>query len=416
MKSTGGNSDVSHSSDAKIGPSLVLERCQIWLAKLLDWGNNFTSSRRWVAKTTVLCILFSLFVTGGFGFHYLKIGYVEAYYEKNAHPLEDMTRTYSPGSHQEKLNFRLTVPVVLHALGLRGHFALPALSILGDVAVILLSCILTYQLTGSRLIALFITLEVSSTCAGSFAVIDFYDSVALALATLALLRGIPSYLRAFFVFAAAFTDERGLLATLFVFPLFATFSDKGLREWRKLINRDTVAAAIAMCLYALVRIGLQIFLGMKSSWKGFGPGVFSAHIRHWHIGTFFALEGGWLLVFFAVVSLCLRKQYLRLAIFLFPVLGILMGSFLDGDLTRSTTFEFAAIFVALQILREHETDRTLTYYAVAAFFVSVIAGNYNIYLDQISWFMPVPIDLFHAAFTIFVFWVKHKIGWHDAIG
>ena len=35
----------------------------------------------------------------------------------------------------------------------------------------------------------------------------------------------------------------------------------------------------------------------------------------------------------------------------FPLLGILLGSFLDGDLLRSTMFAFPAIFVALQILR-----------------------------------------------------------------
>ena len=57
--------------------------------------------------------------------------------------------------------------------------------------------------------------------------------------------------------------------------------------------------------------------------------------------------------------------------------------------------------MAIQILREHETERTLTHYSVAAFLVSLIAGNYNIFLNEITWFMPVPIYLFHAAFTAF---------------
>ena len=417
VKPTGSDSNSQQNSRAGNGRSstLILERCQIWLEKLLYWGNAFTSSRMWVAKTTVLCIFISIFITGGFGVQWLKDGYSPAYYEKIEHPLKDLTLEYGPGTHEEKLNNRLTVPVVLHVLGLHAHWTLPAMTILAEAAIILLSCVLTHQITGSRLIALFMTLEVSSTCAGSFAVICFYDAVALALVALALLRGIPWYLRAVFVFAAAFTDERGLLAALFVFPLYANFSDQGSGRWRGMINRDTVAAGMAMFFYVLVRIWLHFEMGLKTSFKGFGPGTFANHIPHWHAGLFFALEGGWLLVFFALVSLCLRKQYLRLLTFLVPLLGILFGSFLDGDLLRSTMFAFPAIFVALQILREHETDLSLTYYAVIAFFTSVLAGNYNIYLDEITWFMPLPVYLFHISFTSLVLWIKARVGWHDAI-
>jgi hypothetical protein len=366
-----------------------------------------------VAKTTILCVLFTILIAGGFSFETVRNGYFGAYYEKIEHPLKDLTLTYPPGSHEAKLNCRLTVPVVLHVLGLHARWILPTLTITAIVAILCLSCLLAYQITGNRVVALFLALEVSSTYVGSFGWIMAYDAIALALAACALLAQIPWYLRAMLVFASAFTDERGLIAALFVFPFFA--GSKRGNGWRQLINRNTLASAAAVLLYFLTRLWLQYGVGMKTTLKGVGPGSFAAHVPHWHAGIWFGLEGGWLFVTLAILSLFIRKQYGRLGLFLIPITGLLLGSFMNGDLLRSTAYLFPAIFVALKILREHETDRTLVLYAVAAFFASVIAGNYNIYLNEITWFMPLPIYLFSKGCTAFVLWLKAKVGWHDSL-
>jgi hypothetical protein len=365
----------------------------------------------WTAKATLLSVFFTIFIAGGFGFETIRDGYVNAYYEKIEHPLKDLTLTYDAGGHEAKLNCRLTVPVVLHILGLHAHWTLPALTISAVVAILWLSCLLAYQVTGSRIVALFMALEVCSTYIGSFGWIMAYDAIALALVALAFLSGVPWYLRGAIVFAAAFTDERGFLASLFLLPFCATLSDDRIEGWRRIINRNTLAVAGAGLLYIIARLLLQYVVGMKSTFKGVGPGSFASHVPHWHAGVWFALEGGWLLVVLAMVSLCLRKQYLRLFLLVVPLTGILLGSFINGDLVRSTAYLFPAIFVALQILREHETDRTLILYAVFAFFASVVAGNYNVFIGQITWFMPLPVYLFYKLCTAVVLWGRAAVGW-----
>jgi len=406
------DSAISTRATERNSSNLIQACFGLWLDKLLAWASTFTSGPRWQAKTTLLCIVFTVFVTGGIGFDTLQAGYYEAYYEKIEHPLKDLTLSYPPGSHQAKLNFRLTVPVVLHALGLHSHWILPALTIVAVVMILFLSCVLAYQISGSRLVALFTALEVSSTYTGSFGIIWYYDTIALALVALALLQQTPWYLRGALVFAAAFTDERGFIASLFVLPFVATSSQNESRGIR-FISRDTIAILAALGLYFVARLWLQYATGMMSTFKGVGPAIFAGHIRFWHAGFWFALEGGWLFVSFAVLSLLLRKQYLRLAVFLIPISGLLVGGLMDGDILRSTAYIFPAIFVALKILSEHESHQALTLYAIAAFFISVIGGNYNILIDEITWLMPLPLYLFSKGSIALAVWVKSVVGWHD---
>ena len=406
--STEETASVSNAGNSRA--DLIRNLCQVWLTKLVTWAENFTAGRLWVAKSTVLCILFTLVIAGGFGFETFRDGYFDAYYEKIQHPLQDLTLTYPAGSHEAKLNARLTVPVVLHVLGLHARWVLPALTISAVVAILFLSCLLAFQITGNRVVALFVALEVSSTYTGSFGWIMAYDAVALTLVACLLLAQIPWYLRGILVFAAAFTDERGLIASLFVFPFLAAKENTG---WRKSINRDNVACAAAVVLYFIARLWLQYGVGMNSTLKGVGPGSFAGNVGYWHAGLWFALEGGWLFVILALLSLLVRKQYVRLVLFLIPTFGLLAGSFMNGDVLRSTAYLFPALFLSLQILREHETDRTLVLYTLVALFASVIAGNYNIYVGKITWFMPVPVYLFNKLCAAVVLWIKAKAGWHD---
>lgn len=389
---------------------LIRNFCQARLTQLLIWAETFTAGKLWVGKTTLLCIFFTLMVAGGFGFETFRNGYFDAYYEKIQHPLQDLTLTYAPGSHEAKLNARLTVPVVLHILGIHARWILPALTIAAVVAILFLSCLLAFQITGNRVVALFLALEVSSTYTGSFGWIMAYDAITLALVACLLLAQIPWYIRGILVFAIAFTDERGLIAALFAFPFL---TPKGNISWRKAINRDTVACAAGVILYFVGRLWLRFGVGMMSTLKGVGPGSFAGNVPHWHAGFWFALEGGWLFFLLALLSLLIRKQYVRLVLFLIPTFGLLAGSFMNGDVLRSTAYLFPALFVSLKILREHETDRTLVFYSLIALFASMIAGNYNVYLGKITWLMPVPVYLFDKLCTAFVLWCKAKVGWHD---
>ena len=69
--------------------------------------------------------------------------------------------------------------------------------------------------------------------------------------------------------------------------------------------------------------------------------------------------------------------------------------------------------MSLQVLREHEAIRPLSIYAVFAFLISVVGGNYNVFQDEITWFMPLPVYLLNADIGMLVFWAKALMGWRD---
>jgi hypothetical protein len=61
-----------------------------------------------------------------------------------------VAKLYAVNSHESNTNFRLTVPVVLHVLGIRTYWSLPFLTISAICLIILVSCTAGFQFTGDR--------------------------------------------------------------------------------------------------------------------------------------------------------------------------------------------------------------------------------------------------------------------------
>lgn len=197
---------TSSTTAANVPANYIWCRCRLWAERCLGWAESFTSGRWWHLKAAILCVAFSILVMGGFRIQ----PFMECYNEKIEHPLKDLTRYYPLDSHEAKLNYRLTVPVILHLLRLHSQWVMPAATILAITAVLYLSCLVAFQITSSRVVALFVGLGVASTYAGSYGFIQVgYDAMTLALVVCAALVRIPWYLRGILVFAACFADERG---------------------------------------------------------------------------------------------------------------------------------------------------------------------------------------------------------------
>lgn len=148
-----------------------------------------------------------------------------------------------------------------------------------------------------------------------------------------------------------------------------------------------------MLLYFAVAVWLRFGMGLTWTGKGVGLGALAFHLHHLHPGIWFGLKGGWLFVALALLSVYLRRQFLRLLVFLIPLGGVLLGGFVNGDLVRTTAYLLPAVFVSLHVLKDHKTDRTLAWYALSAFVISAITGTYNLWCNEITWFMPLPVQL-----------------------
>src|ERR1700728_2116799 len=112
-----GNEPVSH---------LLKKKCD-WI---ISQTERFTSGRMWWVKVFLLCVLFSIFFSGGLDLGLVdRGGYPQSYFQKIDHPLLDVAKVYGLNSHEANTNFRLTVPVLFHLAGIHGFWSLPILTV-----------------------------------------------------------------------------------------------------------------------------------------------------------------------------------------------------------------------------------------------------------------------------------------------
>lgn len=396
------------------GGSLLSQCLKRQIDRVLAWATNFAASPFWVLKVVLLSIAFSVLCASGIDIARLKEGYPPSYYQKVEHPLLDMTHLYEPGSHEEKLNYRLTVPVLLHPLKLPEKLVLrvvlPALTIFGVCCVILFSCLVAFRITGDRVTSLFIALNAGSSYVGSFACIGFYDSIALAQVILAMLPGLNPAALGLLVFSASFTDERAFAACGLLLARELCVS-ANFAKLSQVLTPRAVAIVFGLITYWLVRMLLIYGYGLNSTRKGIGPGTFVSHIQFWHPGTWFALKGGWFLFFLAVVAMWQHRQWIKIWILILVTTVVLGFGFMVGDLLRSTSYVYPVVFIALAIICQNEGKEMVRRYCFFAFIISAVAGSYNIFLGEITWFMPLPVmvinKLAHIIYGIFRAKVLH---------
>jgi hypothetical protein len=373
----------------------ISEGLKLQWERIQQWATSFVSGPRWIWKVLLLCIAFSILCGGSVDFYNLEHGYYQGYFQKIEHPLADLSKIYEAGSHEAKLNYRLTIPVLLHPLGLNAeqalHWVLPAVSIIGVCLVILFTCLVTFQYTEDRVVSLFAALNVSATYIGSFGFILCYDAITMAQVILAMAPRIPWLCRMLLAFSASFTDERGFMAAGLI-VLGNTLLPLG-KESGPLINRQSFAILSGLAGYWVVRLILAHWFALPGPIKGVGPGSFVLHIKHWHAGIWFALEGGWLLVTLSLFALWKNGRRLRSWLFVLSLALPLGLSFANGDLVRTTCYLLPLGIRAVVVIFHNERREAVRFFAFFAFLISAICGSYNVYMNEITWFMPLPVQL-----------------------
>lgn len=361
---------------------------------------QFTASRNWVLKVFLASLLFSVFLSGGLDLGLSdRGGYQPGYFQKIDHPLLDVGKLYGGNSHDANLNFRLTVPVILHVLGIHQPLVLPCLTVFAICLILVASCLVAYQLTQDRVCACLIALNVSATYVGSFGFIWYYDAIAISQMALAMLPRMVWWLRGILVFTAAFTDERAFVASGLLLAAYLFLPVPGVVGLIARLRQSGFAAvAAAMGLYGVARLCLMKFAGLSSPTGGNGPGMLvNQNFNYLHAAIWFALEGGWLLFGLALIALVINKERLAAAGLILAALGFLGFTLMIGDVLRSTIYIFPLLFVSLTVLSRNESIPNLRTYCLIAFLLSALAGNYNVYLGKITWFQPLIVHGLQVA-------------------
>jgi hypothetical protein len=387
--------------------SPVSDFLQSLLARVFARSENFVAGRFWMLEALFLAVLVSAFFSGGIDDRLWRVNnnyWFRSYFQKIEHPLLDLAKIYPPQTHDAKLNFRLTVPVILHLLGVspERHWVLPALTAVATCGIIFASCLFAFRVSRDRVCGLYVALAVCSTYIGSFGFMLYYDAIAICQLALAMLPGLHWSLKGLLVFTASFTDERAFLVSPFLLVQTLCSRSDGKTPRECLLSSESFAVLGGMACYCAGRLALEQFAGLTSSHEGFGFYRLMYNFDFWHAGTWLALKGGWLLVGIAALSLWQRRQWLPLSAFAAMILLTLAGGFLVEDVVRSTAYVFPAFLIAFAVVAARENTRWLRSYCLAAFIISLAAGNYNVWRSQITWFKPLAADalynLLHALF------------------
>jgi hypothetical protein len=359
----------------------------------------------WKAKALALVLLITLFRAFP-SYDALRWQYVESTWRDVQplleHPFADPGK-FSFAAQDIRLanlRFRRTVPVLAYLFGLRRNGLLLTFAIAG-IVLLLGTLHAVDQVTSSRKAAFFVCLAVACVWPGETAFHDlrggYFDAVALCLLVLALCSS-SSILAGICVFLAAWTDERALLASVFVL-LFAVSRDPKT-SWRSLTGAKPAGIMIAWVAYLATRVWLTSSASLATTSGGLGVATFVEQLNALPLGIWAGLGGCWILTACGAASCVLQKRYWMAACFSGAV--ILMVALAGGitDITRTMSYALPAVFLAVSLLARGETVRRIEKVALLSAAISFVAPTYYVQGSSGFWWIyPLPIHLVRWFFA-----------------
>lgn len=276
---------------------------------------------------------------------------------------------HKAGSHEEKKVFRLTLPIIGHLLGLKtlGLYLFQAL--LGFFSF-WISAILIKRITGDTVAAALFTIALSCVYFGCSAFIDvfgFTDSTAYFFLLLAILWRNPLIIF-LAVFAASWADERGLIASSFVFLWFSLIDEHRFQKLTDVlkISKETIAVVAAWVVYFVSRFTYSSVLGIETKTGGIER-AFIESVSKIQLSLWSGYEAFWLLLaLFAIVAIVKRHYWLLIIVAggYFIVAAVALNVF---DTTKSMAYGSIGLFVLMGYLAKFiELDQLRRYIAAIA--------------------------------------------------
>jgi hypothetical protein len=335
-----------------------LETKRIWFIHSLE---RFTQSGNWKIKSTVLAILLSLFFAFPSYQTYLS-GKLESKWSAISEQIKDpfSPKEYSDMSHNSKLAFRLTVPVIAHVLHVDriGCFVIQAICFI-ILFYTLLS--LAYSVTQDKITSLLILGGIAFMFVGNVLVSDLraiFDVVAFCFIALTI-RDLP---------LTSFT----------------------LQDLMKL-KSPAIAVVFSWLLYFLLRWSLGHYFGLKTS-DG-GTNMLSKQLNNILFGAWTGLEGFWVIVGLGCILLYLKRYYLLLLVISGAMLVVMYVAYSVIDITRSFAYIFPVIFIFLQVLAKLENREAIRKYALITFLICLFPTYYTDGEGGILYYFPLPFRI-----------------------
>jgi len=345
-------------------------------------AERIVAGPRWKLRVVLLVLAFSLFRAFP-NYNFLREAENQGTWRDAAikvqDPTADMARRFPAASHEAKLTFRITVPLLARTLHL-GQVGMLALFALCGVFTLYLTLDLSYGITHSRVAAAAVCLAVACVWPGVLAFHQllggFYDAVALCLVLAAMWASAP--LAAVALFVAAWTDERTLLAG----PLVVVYAALR-REPARLIAIVAGGAG-----YAATRFWFANAYSLHTAFDGVGLAIFLKEFNMVPLGIWTGLGGCWLIVAAGMWVLVARRRFAAALAFGLALCAVIGAALVVEDVTRSMAYTLPAVFVGLIALMESEPPVAIERLAAASALICVLVPTYFTQSGNATWLLP----------------------------
>lgn len=384
---------------------MLRDYAKFLLNSLLQHIESFCECRNWEIKSVFLVLFVALFLSFPSYDVFEDKDYIKTHWKpvliKIENPFADLTTIYSPGSHASKLNLRLTVPIIARYLHL-GIYEIIFLQFLFGIGLFFATVKLTYKITQDRITSFIASLTIGSIFPGITSFVELrgiFDGIAISLLIFSLLIQNPIWIW-FCLFLSFWTDERAIIASSLVW-LFHTFTNKLVNKFHftTLFRIQSISVIIAWATYAISRYLVSIYFNLHTPTGGVGLHILLDQVNNAPMGIWTGLEGGWVLVLFAIISLILQRSYIWLLLFIVFSSSIIILALSVVDITRSMAYILPAFFFALRILSLTEKIEDVRKYVLLSCLISILWPNYYAGgKHSIWWNYPLPIQLIRWFF------------------
>lgn len=308
-----------------------------------------------------------------------------------AHPFTQIEAP--PNSHQAKLTFRLTMPLLMRALQYNIVAFYLCQALLG-IAFCWILADFSYKQFNNKILAGYITFGVANIYAGASFFVDTlasYDPFAYFFLLAAIAYRNPFSIF-FMVQLAAWTDERGLIASCFVYLFWLL----NLHDFSKNLNFSSlfkfspqlIAIMGSWLIYLGFRFGLGYFMDLHAPLGHIGLNIFIENIKLSAIGAWTGLEGFWLLIVILTTVLLYTKDYLLLLLLTFGALLISFTAMIVYDITRSISHLYLLIPISCYILYRKIGEKELYKVILACAVISFLFPLYFV-KDNMTYMEPI---------------------------
>jgi len=349
----------------------------------------------------------------------VQMGDWNFYLMKYADPYRDMVPPAIPGSHESNIGFRLLVPCVAHAIGIGEKGTEVLLAGLSFIFILIV-------VTGMRRVAPSVgaLASIAVLLVGmhpwslfTSAVTGYFDGFAFTFLAAACFTRRP-VLAGFFVMFAGLCDERGLLGACFLpwvhASLFEEDDPRVMADLGSFIARNKGFHAVAL--------GWALYFGLRSIFAA----VFKIHAypATWGLpgadspiyivlAALMVFQLGWVPLLWEMRPSALRGASWINGAWIAVLLFSLLASCIVRDLTRSMSYSFPVIFIAICRLLKGNPRRRAERLLLIAAVGSLLIPNFEMLKPitgrpTIRWMKPMAAVVPHVRE-----FVKKELGIHE---